>query len=60
MFLADSPFVDRRIPRHLDALLGIPCRGSDVPVEAFLEIPERRQGLDPPGSPPWPTYRRRH
>ena len=38
MFLQDAP-VDGPIPRHLDALLGTPCRGSGFPVLCHQRIP---------------------
>ena len=50
MFLQDCPY-DGPVPRHLDPLLGLPCAGSDVPVEAFQEIPPHPHGSDgPPGA----------
>ena len=47
MFLKDCPY-EGAIPRHLDPLLGLPCEGSERPLEAFLEIPRHRHHVGHP------------
>lgn len=44
IFVKDCPY-DGPIPRHLDALLGVPCPGSWRPVEAFQEVPDHPHPL---------------
>ena len=43
MFVRDRP-PDAVVPRHLDALLGLPCEGTGLPVTCYLDLPNPPQG----------------
>lgn len=61
MFLADCPYEEATIPRHLDPLLGTRCMGSQTPLVAYLEIPDHPHHgpLGERHAQEWPRYRRR-
>jgi hypothetical protein len=49
IFLQDAPY-HGAIPRHLDALLGVPCEGSGRRPPSILDLPGHEDD-----APDWPA-----